>query len=210
MARGGAKKGGNVVALKPKTKAAQPGESGHNSAGLSEEQRRGLMLQGIVELEKLKGKATDANNAVSQQRAKMKKQGFSKDEIDLMLLFRKQPEQKLRAMFADQARMLQYMAHPISAQFSLLDPTEDRTPSIDRAREKGKVAGLEGKKCQPMEIDNYDQASKQGQAWIEGWNEGQAVVLKGFKPLKGMPGAETADGGDVRPRFMKKEGEPVH
>ena len=194
-------------------KAAKPNKAppargsvpGDNLIGaLTDDQRRGLFLNGIGKLERLQEAAASAAAAARKQRQVLKSEGFEKGDVDFALWTRKADENDVRKLLGTQARVLRYLAHPVATQASLFDET-DRTPAVDRAYEEGKSAGIEGKRLEPP----HDASTPQGQKWIAGWHDGQAVLASGFKPVepKGMPSApvepETSEK-VVRPRFSRK------
>jgi len=190
------------VSAKPK----QPGSSkkkadnpetapiGHNDT-LTDDQKRGLFLNGLVKLERLLGEAASAAASARAQRKAMKSDGFDNSEVNYALWLRKKPHDDAIDKAKIEARIARWLAHPVGHQFSLFGDEPDRTPDVDRAFELGKVAGLEGLACKPP----YAPGSEQGQSWIKGHGEGQTILTKGFKPLadappdtkgRGMPGAK--------------------
>jgi hypothetical protein len=181
-----------------KTTSAELAPVGDND--LSDDQKRGLFLNGVTKLERLVADVGSAVAAVRDQRKKMKADGYNKTEVDYALWLRKKKEPEAIEEAQARARVARWLAHPVGHQMSIFDEAEpDRTPLVDRAREEGKVAAFENKACKPP----YDAATEAGQAWIAGHHEGQEVIAKGFKPL---PKADGED--DLRPRFKQGDGMP--
>ena len=182
-------------APKRATRAA-PAEDGigHNSGELTDEQRQKLHLQHKGKYEKtLKAKKaadTDFRNACKL--AKSELGDFAVLQIKLAIAMDSpEGEDKIKARFEAEAQVLRWNGLPIGHQDELFG--EDRTPSVEKAFNAGKAAGMAGAPCTPP----YDASTPQGQAWIKGYHAGQAVNLGGIKQL------ERDDDEDVRPGFLK-------
>lgn len=84
-----------------------------------------------------------------------------------------------------------YIGDPLSAQLDMF-AQPDRTPAVDRARDEGKQASMENKPCKPP----YDPSTPQYQSFMEGYQEDQARIAAGIKPLKDEDGeGDDEDGG---------------
>ena len=157
---------------------------------MTEDQKRGLYVQGLTKLEKLMETAASAVAAVRAHRKVMKSDGFDPAEINYGLYLRKKDEGDVLADFETKARVAKYLSHPIGHQFGLFsnELTVDRTPAVERAFEEGKTAAFADQPCKPP----YDASTPQGQRWIDGHHEAQMIIAKGFKTLDdaaGLPGA---------------------
>ena len=106
-----------------------------------------------------------------------------------------------------QARVLRWLGLPIGQQGELFSAV-DLTPAVEKARADGKRAGLKGETCSPP----HDPSVPQHAAWIEGWHDGQAVLVQTkMRPMPvqeqnkaGDAGAHAEDGTDVRPEFLQR------
>jgi ribosome modulation factor len=192
------------AAKKPNPETA-PLTGGHND--MSDDQKRALFLNGLGKLEAVKEKMAKLNADARNIRKQMKSEGYSKVEVDYALFLNKQSDDPDRIAEERQARerVAKWLARPEGFQGGLFDGPgdgKDRTPAVDRAKEEGKTAGMQGESAKPP----YDASTPQGQAWLHGHADGQATLAKGFKPLP--PSDEDEDGEDVRPRHLREKGMP--
>lgn len=163
---------------------------GHNS-DLTDEQRQGLTYQYLTEWKQVLEvkKAADAGlkNKAKQIKADLGAHGLA----DIKLIIQLQTpegEALLKAEIERKLRVARWEGAVAGTQFSFLE--EDRTPSDDRAFAEGKRASLKGDPRKPP----HDPSVPQYQAWLNGYAEGQAVIMKGFKPMpvEEKPAAPTA------------------
>lgn len=79
-----------------------------------------------------------------------------------------------------------------------LFPASDPLPGVERAREAGKLAGMKGETARPP----HDPSVAQYQAWLDGWQDGQSVLMANLiKPLdEPEPGAELIPAGEQAAR----------
>ena len=100
-------------------------------------------------------------------------------------------EDKVRTAVNDRLQVAVWVGHPLGAQFDLF-AQPDRTPAVDRARDQGRQASMENKPCKP----DYDSSTPQYAAFMEGYQEDQARITSGIKPLKDEDGeGDDEDGG---------------
>lgn len=169
--------------------ASGPGP-GHNS-DLTDEQRQGLTYQWKSSYEQKLAvkKAADADfkNVCKQIRADLGEKGVE-DIKDIIQAQTPEGEARLKAEIERKMRIARWEGATHGTQFSFLE--EDRTPSDDRAFAEGKRASLKGDPRKPP----YDPSVPQYQAWLNGYAEGQVVIMKGFKPMpvETPPKMETA------------------
>jgi ribosome modulation factor len=160
---------------KPNPELAPVGEgpgAGHNQ--LTDEQRAALFAQHLPNLERAIEALTTASSTVRHVRKAMKADGFSKIEVDYALYLRKKPEADALGKLQAELRVATWLNHPIGHQATLFD--EDRRPDIDRARDAGHFAGIEGKPMKPP----FDSGNERHEAWVSGWHEGQITLSKGI------------------------------
>jgi uncharacterized protein (UPF0335 family) len=164
-------------------KEEDPGP-GHNSqsepeTSLTEDQRRALLLQGVAKIERLQESLESIKGDIRNVRKALKSDGFDRFEVDYALRLRKADETEELDKRRREARIAKWLNHPVGTQPDLFGEV-DRTPSVDKAYEAGKIVGLEGGKCEVPHHYGQEQQSK----WIEGWHDGQsALATKGFGPL---------------------------
>lgn len=84
--------------------------------------------------------------------------------------------EKLREKIAAQHRVARWFGLPVGTQPSFFDH-DDRTPSIDKAFNDGKRAGLKGDAASPPHHLGVQQSS----SWLDGHAAGQAVIAARFK-----------------------------
>lgn len=105
----------------------------------------------------------------------IKAEGSKLDDILLAIALESdEGDATLKAKIEAQLRVARWMGSAVGTQFDMF---EDRTPSVDKAFEDGKRAGLRGDDAKPP----HAAASEQGQKWMHGWHNGQAILAKGFK-----------------------------
>lgn len=157
---------------------------GHNSGEvevvLTEEQRRALLIHGIKKIEELQVQMESIKSDIRNERKKLKADGFDRFEVDYALRLRKVDETEEMDRRRREARVAQWLNHPIGTQLDLFADEPDRTPSVDKAYEDGKISGMEGVTCSPPSHLGQEQRSR----WIEGWHDGQSLIaVDGFRPL---------------------------
>jgi hypothetical protein len=99
-------------------------------------------------------------------------------------------EAKVHAAVCDRLQVAQWVGHPMGAQLDMF-AQPDRTPAVDRARDQGRQASMENQPCKPP----YDSSTPQYQSYMEGYQEDQARIASGIKPLKADDGDEGEDDG---------------
>lgn len=186
-------KDGNVHDFNPKAapeskakRAKADSGKGHNeNGGLTDDQKKVLLLQGVGKIERLQEQMATINADIRNERKRLKADGFEKFEIDFAIQLRRSTKKedgdaietdKWRKM----VRIAAFLGHPIGTQPDLFDQP-DRTPIVDKAFEDGKQMGLEGK--HPPEVDG----SPVGQARMAGWHEGQKVHSETIGRGNGKP-----------------------
>ena len=102
-------------------------------------------------------------------------------------------EEKLKEKIEAQMRIARWLGLAMGTQAELF--AEDRTPSVDRAYADGKRACMENEPRKPP----HDPSVPQYQRWIDGYDAGQEILARGFKPLK-----EAEDDRDLRPESLRR------
>lgn len=187
---------------------------GDNSKGLTEDQRFVLVDQHARRIREFKelqrkwgGKVRAAYKA-----AKVDLGATAKALVDTWIESETpEGEAEIKARTEMQATILRRRGTPV-AQMELF-PIVDPAPAVERATAAGKLAGLRGERANPP----HDPSVPQYQAWLDGWQDGQAILLANLiKPLEELePGTELIPAGegdgdaedddtDLRPRFMRE------
>ena len=169
---------------KPKVPAADGEvESTHNGAGRpGREPQTDEQLQALFEQHKKHYEAALAEKKKADTDFKntcklAKSEGVSIADIKLAIELEEEGgEEKLREKIAANHRVARWLGLPVGTQPSFFDD-EDRTPSIDKAFNEGKRAGLKGDPCSSP----HHYGTQQSQSWIDGWQEGQQVIAARFK-----------------------------
>lgn len=163
-----------------------PPEAEMSSEAEFDEQRQKLYIQYLEQEEDATDEKDVAASKIKNIRKAAKADGFSRAEINFGLRLRKANETDELDRWRRETQIARWLNHPIGAQAGLFDDV-DRTPSVDKTKADGKIAGMSGRSCHaPQHL-----AQAQAQAWISGWHEGQAVNAKGIRPLSDA--RETAD-----------------
>lgn len=155
---------------------------GHNSANieLTQEQRCALLVQGCKKIEDYQASLETIKSNIRNVRKSLKADGFERFEVDYALRLRKVDDTEELDRRRREARIAQWLNHPIGTQFDLFSDEPDRTPSVDKSYADGKVAGMEGVTCSPPSHLGQEQQ----QSWIKGWSYGQSLLAtEGFSPL---------------------------
>jgi hypothetical protein len=165
-------------------KKAKPGP-GHNSE-LNDDQRQGLHYQHCREYEVALAAKKKADADIKNCGKRIKAEGDSVAKVKKTLKSRTpEGEAELRAEIAETAEVLRWGGVNVGHTKEMFP--EDRTPGTEAAYAEGKRHGLDGKPGQPP----HDPSTEQYREWLRGHGDGQAVLMKGFKPL---PTAEDAAG----------------
>jgi hypothetical protein len=196
-------------------KAAEPsmGHNGGPKVELTEEQRQALFFNQHLPKYKAALAQKKAADKHLKDVAKLARADLGENAVaDIKLAIEAETpegEAAIKARMESQARLLRWLGLPVGEQGTLF-PT-DLTPAVDKARADGKRAGFKGETCSPP----HDPSVPQHAAWIEGWHDGQAVLVQ--TKLRPMPVQEQpktagdagapADGdewdkNDVRPRAV--------
>lgn len=176
-------KRGRPAGSKNKAKGADDGARpgiGHND--LTEDQKAALLFQAAGKIEREQAKMREHVAAIRLIRKQAKADGVDKAELDYVLHLRKTDADSALAEMAMRTRVAKWMGHPIGTQADLFGDGVDRTPGVERAYAEGKVAGMAGDACAPPE--KWAPGGEQHQRWLDGWHDGQRVIMEGIKPLE--------------------------
>jgi hypothetical protein len=151
---------------------------GHNKPELTEDENRVLIYQHKAAYQVAK-KAVDDARAELLRVCKLAKSECGKSAVvdikDLILLEQPKGEDALRADIERQLRLARWANAKVGTQFSFDEI--DKTPDVDRAYQLGKTAGLKGEVKRPP----FDASVPQYARWMDGWNDGQAVLVSSFR-----------------------------
>lgn len=164
-----AKAKASAVQEEPAPETSAP--TGHNSGELTPAEKSALRMHHIRGLLGIADRLKPLMDERKKARALAKADGFKLSEIDAGMRLATMEDQSIFV-----AEIMELI--DIAKAFNALPPGEqgdlfpDRRPVDDRCYDEGKVAGLMGKDPAPP----YGADSEQGQAWLQGWHEGQAMM----------------------------------
>ena len=165
-------------------------EPGHNQpkVALSEDQQRAIFFKHRSDYEKSvnaqKAAAADLKMVVKR----IKSEGTRLADIKLAIsLGDPQASTAMRERLERDLQIARWVGAPVGTQFSLLDDV-DRQPIDDRVREEGKMAGLNGEKCEAPRTLPGNLVT----VWVSGWSEGQEILMGRVKQHNEEQRAEDA------------------
>lgn len=159
-----------------------------NNAPLTDEQLQSLFFEHKRAYEKSLTAFKAAQADLKNTGKLIKAEGGSVAEVKIAIALESDGgNEKMQQRIERELRVAKWMGAPVGTQFSLLD--EDRTPSIDKATDDGKRAGLKGENCTPP---NH-MGDQQQQAWIDGWHAGQKVLADRIAQKHGQERAQDAE-----------------
>lgn len=158
-----------------------------------------LHLQRIVAAEKKKDEAV---NALRTTRKAAKSDGVDLSVLDMVRGLGKQDEHELTHGYNQLVTYSKFLSLPVYSQLGLFDPPIPSEDDIlDIATGKGLRAGKLG---QDQGSNPYEPGTPAGQAWLEGYHQGQKIILEaGIKPIPEEPPEE-------KKRGRGKSGETAH
>ena len=174
-----AKRGRPAKAKKTADDGVGPG-IGHND--LTDEQRAALLFQAAGKIEREQAKMREIVASIRLIRKQAKADGVDKSELNYVLYLRKAESSDALAEMAMRTLVAKWMGHPIGTQGYFFGDGVDRTPGVEKAYAEGRVAGMAGDTCAPP--DKWAPGGDQHQRWLDGWHDGQRVILEGIKPLE--------------------------
>jgi ribosome modulation factor len=170
-----AKKGNSTAVAEP-----EPPAENHN---LTADQQAALFLKHHLpayrESLRLKDKAAaDFRNVCKV----IKAEGGSITDIKTAIkLSGEEGEKAVKKEIEDTIRVARWLGHSVGYQMEMF---EDRRPGVDRAYDEGKVAGMGGNIKKPP---YSDPSLPQYKRWMEGWDDGQAVLTMKLKAPEPPP-----------------------
>jgi hypothetical protein len=179
-------------------------KNGHNKPELTDDEKRALLLQHkkSYELSLAAKKAADAEFKNVCKRAKAE---CGKDAVleikDAIAITEPGGQMAIEAEIARKHRIARWMGLPVGAEPVMFEMV-DRRPAEDMAYDQGKSSGMLGETLQPP----FDTSVPQYQRWMEGWHDGQAILLSAFEKIKVAEPAEPVE----PPPPPVPESEPEH
>lgn len=153
--------------------------AGQNST-LTDDEKRALTLHHKHKYEAsdaLVEKAKADRTAIADLAKSDLGKGALADIKDLILA---STDKKMKALVERTMRLARLAGLKIGTQTNLFEPTVDYT-------DQGRVAGMEGQVCQPP----VSLSSEAQQLWIQGWGDGQSILMAAFKKKR--------DPGNIKP-----------
>jgi|GEM_PF-4057401 len=168
----------------PKKKDGNAAGMGHNSQ-LTDEEKRALTLhhkRAYEAADALVEKAKADRTAIADLAKSDLGKGALADIKDMIVA---DNPKKMKAVLERAQRLARWAGLKVGSQPQLFEAAQ-----IDHT-EDGKTAGMSGITCEPPKNLAHDAAQK----WIQGWHEGQTVLMSAFKKKRPIDGsAATLDG----------------
>ena len=146
-------------------------QAGHNS-DLTEGERKALFFHHLNTIQAQTAVVDKANEEKKRLRKLAKADGIILSDIDFA---QKALEIEDNSILPERLRreteIAQWLNLPVLYQPDLFE-VEDRAPAMDRIREDGRVAGLNGRNAE----SGYAEGSDEDTIWLGGWEEGQQVL----------------------------------
>lgn len=149
-----------------------------NSLELTEAERRSLLINGLTGIELLVAQKDLIVSGIRTARKKLVANGFAPKVIDFALRLRKDEDDKIVEQRRAEIEVARFLNHPVGTQPDLPFDMQDRTPLVDKALAEGEAAGAAGVTCKAPYSGEAEQA------WIRGWDQGQAAIASAFKKLE--------------------------
>lgn len=175
--------------------AEQAAANGHNKPELTDDEQRALMLQHKKAYEAALAvkKAADADFKNTCKRAKAEcGKGAVADIKDAIALEAPGGKMALEAEIARQHRVARWMGLPVGAEPIMFEMV-DRRQAIDIAYDNGKAAGMAGNDMRSP----HDPSVPQYQRWLEGWHDGQEIILSALGKVAQPAPSEAKNGEDT-------------
>ena len=169
---------------KRKTKADAPGASdggigeGHNGPpALTEDEQRALFLRDKDAFEIADGKLATATAELRNIRKRIKADGFTVVQIKAAIaLETPEGEERIRGEIQERLQAAMWVGVPWGAQLDLFEQP-DRTPSVDRAYDEGKMASMSNQRAQP----DYAPETEAYRSYMAGYHDHQRELAGGLK-----------------------------
>ena len=146
---------------------------GHNSEQDNLRRQQFHKLLGQIKVKESDIAGTKGDLAALYDRAKIS--GISKDVLKLAKKWGDMSDTEIAAEVRDIFFVAQELKTAVGRQLSLLD--EDRAPTTEVAHDAGYLVGVQGGDA----TNPYDHACEEGQAWQNGFNEGNTFRNAEFK-----------------------------
>lgn len=168
-----------------------PAANGHNKPELTDDEQRALMLQHKrpyqEALQAKKDAAAAFLSVCKKAKAECGKEVVA-DIKDAILMDSAEGQKAIKAEIERQHKVARWMGLAVGTEPSFFEHT-DRRQAIDIAYDAGKIAGMEGKTQQPP----HDPSVPQYQRWLEGWHDGQDILMSAFGKIKTAPVASETE-----------------
>lgn len=158
-------------------------KAGHNSkVELTEDERHALHLRHCREYEVALAAKKKSDADIKNVGKRIKAEDDTVVRVKKTIKARTpEGEAELKAEMEETANVLRWSGVSVGETIDMF-PT-DRTPSVDRAKAAGKLAGLAGEVAKPPHAPSVPQYA----AWMEGWQDGQEILASAFAKAPTMP-----------------------
>lgn len=159
--------------------------NGHNKPGMTDDEERALLLQHKKRYEASLAakKAADADFKNTCKKAKAE---CGKDAVanikDAIAFEAPGGQGAFNEEIARKHKVARWMGLPVGASPRFFDDFDGR-PAVDIAYDNGKNAGMSGEIAKPP----HDPSMPQYQRWMEGWHDGQEILLSALGKLPADP-----------------------
>jgi ribosome modulation factor len=151
-----------------------------------------LVLHHLQKIMKEERKKDEAVNALRSARKAAKADGVSLKTLDSVRHLMKLDQGELADDFNEFVRYARLLEVPVYSQLSLFEVGE---PSMEDTCARAKADGLRaGKLGHDQSTCPHDPTAPAGQAWLDGYHDGQAILLSAIKHIPEPPAAEPPKG----------------
>lgn len=147
-----------------------------------------LVLYHLSKITEKERKKDEAVNGLRSARKAAKADGVDLKVLDAVRTLLKQDESELADGFNQTVRYAHLLNVPVYGQLTLFESPEITEETV---RERGYAAGLRaGKLGQDQSTNPHDPTAPAGMAWVEGWYDGQKILLSAIsthQPVEDAP-----------------------
>lgn len=166
-------------------KAAKPkaAPSADNTGTLNEDDLSLLYFQRAPKIAAKQAQIEQLRNEVNSEFQLLKTEtGITRGDYKFAQSLGKDDDKKIADTYRRRAMLARFHGHAIGVQGEMFDGNDRREP-FDKARPRGKMAGLLGEPCKP----EADPGTEGYRGYMEGFAEGQTILARGIKKLTPKP-----------------------
>ncbi len=168
---------------------------------LTPQETKALFFNHLNPILRQKAVCDEARTKYNKLRKQAKAEGFKLRIMDeAVRIHQAEDEEIITQEIKDRVQMAVWMGLPLGSQLGMFD-TDHLAPLVDRARAEGETAGLLGKEAK----SEYDESTDAGQAWLEGWHEGQRLAAEDLKSAMIKRNAAAKAKNDAKAKAKKRK-----